>query len=288
MNKRGLEASSAKTLQLAARTGYGARGVVYCLVGGLAVLAAIGTGGETGGSRNALQTLLGQPLGKILLGLISLGLVFFAIWRVMEALADADRRGTSWQALGKRAAYLVSAAIYGGLAVFSINLMLGRRAGSANDDAAARDWTAWLLEQPFGQWLVAAIGLSVAATGFAFMRKGWHGDVTRDLSLPANARTWVPQLGRAGYLARGIVFVIIGGFLVLAAINGNSSEARGIGGALESLQSQPYGWVLLGVTALGLVAFGIFGLAQARYRVVRPPDFDAPLASAAALARKRM
>jgi hypothetical protein len=260
-------------LEMLARFGYGARGVVYCLVGGLALLAAIGSGGATGGSRTALQTLLGQPFGRFWLFLIALGLFGFCAWRVTEALTDADQRGSDLKGWGIRGAHLISGAIYAGLAISALNLSLGQGSGGG-EDQAAQDWTGWLMSQPFGLWLVGLVGLAVAATGIGFAWKAWRGNVTDRLSLPADKHDWIVSIGRMGFAARGIVFLMIGGFLILAALNSSSAEVHGLGGALKALQQQPYGWVLLALTAVGLFAFGLFGLVQARYRHIDAPGLD--------------
>jgi hypothetical protein len=267
-----------------ARFGYGARGVVYGLVGGLALLAAIGSGGQTGGSRSALQTLLSQPFGKFWLVVIALGLFGFCTWRILEALTDADRRGSDMKGMGIRAAHLISGFIYAGLAISALNLALGR-GSTGGEDRAAQDWTAWLMSQPFGQWLVGLIGLAIAGMGLAFIWKAWRGNVTERLSLPADKRDWIVTLGRMGFAARGVVFLMIGGFLVLAALRASSSEVHGLGGALQALEQQPYGWVLLALTALGLFAFGLFGLVQARYRHIDAPDLDDAKAAVARVGR---
>lgn len=267
-----------------ARVGYGARGVVYGLIGGLALLAALGSGGQTGGSRSALQTLLSQPFGKLWLVLIALGLFGFCAWRFMEALTDADHRGSDMKGWAVRAAHLISGAIYAGLAVSALSLVLGKGSGGG-EDQAAQDWTAWLMSKPLGLWLVGLIGIAVAATGLGFAWKAWKGDVATRLSLPSDKRDWFVSLGRMGFAARGIVFMIIGGFLILAALHHSSSEVQGLGGALKSLEQQPYGWVLLALTAIGLFAFGIFGLVQARYRHIDAPGLDDAKAAVAQIAR---
>jgi hypothetical protein len=255
-------------------------------VGGLALLAAIGSGGQTGGSRSALQTLLSQPFGKFWLGLIALGLLGFCAWRVIEALTDADHHGSDMKGWAVRIAHLISGGIYAGLAVSALSLAMGWGSGSGGgEDQAAQDWTAWLLAQPFGQWLVGLIGAAVAGAGLSFAWKAWRGDVTRYLALPSDKRDWIVSLGRAGFAARGVVFVMIGGFLLLAAIYSSSSQVRGLGGALETLQQQPYGWVLLSLTAIGLFAFGLFGLVQARYRHIDAPDLDDAKAAVAQVGR---
>ncbi|MEE1610660.1 DUF1206 domain-containing protein [Microvirga sp. CF3016] len=268
-----------------ARLGYGARGVVYGLVGGLALLAAVGSGGQTGGSRSALQTLLSQPFGKLWLILIALGLFGFCAWRILEPLTDADHRGSDMKGWGVRGAHLISGIIYAGLAISALNLALGRSSGGGGEDQTAQDWTAWLMSQPFGQWLVGLLGLAIAGTGLAFLWKACRGDVTERLALPADKRDWIVALGRMGFAARGVVFLMIGGFLILAAIRASSSQVHGLGGALQALQQQPYGWVLLALTALGLFAFGLFGLIQARYRHIDAPDLDDAKAAVARMGR---
>lgn len=256
-----------------ARLGYGARGVVYGLVGGLALLAAIGSGGQTGGSRSALQTLLAQPFGQFWLILIAIGLFGFGAWRFLEALTDADRRGSDMKGLAIRGAHLISGIIYAGLAISAIGLALGQGSGGG-EDQAAQGWTAWLMSQPFGRWLVGLAGLAVVGAGLGFGWKAWRGDVAERLTVPSDKRHWIVSLGRMGFAARGVVFVLIGGFLIMAAINSSSSEVHGLGGALQALQRQPYGWVLLALTAIGLFAFGLFGLVQARYRHIDAPDME--------------
>ncbi|WP_018262803.1 DUF1206 domain-containing protein [Methylobacterium sp. WSM2598] len=260
-------------LEILARAGYGARGLTYCLVGGLALLAALGEGGRTGGSRSALMVLLDKPFGRLMLGAVAFGLMGFALWRWIEAATDADRRGRSARGLAVRAGHGVSGVIYAGLAVSVARAALGW-GGSGPQDQTARDWTAWLLGEPFGAVAVAAAGAVVIGAGAGFLLKAWRGDVTRQLALPVDARSWAGAAGRLGYAARAVVFWLIGGFLILAAVESRSSEVRGLGGALAALRDQPYGPVLLGLTAAGLAAFGAFGLVQARYRRIDPPHLD--------------
>lgn len=260
-----------RSLEMLARLGYAARGLVYLLVGGLAVLAAIGAGGQTGGSRSALATLLDEPFGRILLVVIGIGLLCFAAWRLVQAITDADRFGTSWKGRARRAGRFAGGFLVGSLGLSAIGIGLGR-AAAGGEEQATRDWTAWLLAQPFGPWLVAALGVAVAATGLGFAGKAWRGDVVEHLRLDEKTRGWVPTAGRIGFAARGLVYLMIGGFLIVAAWQGSSAEARGLGGALETLRAQPYGWILLGLTAAGLFAFGVFGLVQAVYRRIEMPD----------------
>ncbi|MCJ2011610.1 DUF1206 domain-containing protein [Methylobacterium sp. J-076] len=254
-----------------ARFGYGARGAVYCLVGGLALLAALG-GGRPGDSHDALRTLLVGPLGAPLVGLIALGLLAFALWRMVEAVTDADRRGASLKGLVVRGAHLVSAILYLGLAGTAASLCLGLGLGGGD---GVHDGTAWLLAKPLGRWLVALVGLAVAGTAFGYLARAWRGDTTARLSLDGQARRrWAEPTGRFGYAARGIAFLIVGGFIAAAAWHQSSAEAKGLGDAFVLLRAQPYGTVQLALVAAGHAAFGAFGLIQARYRRIDAPDMD--------------
>jgi hypothetical protein len=259
-------------VELLARAGYGARGAVYLLVGVLALLAAVGHGGGTGGSRSALAALLDQPFGAVLVGLLALGLAGFALWRLVEAATDADRRGSEPKGLAVRGAHVISGVVYGSLAVSALAMALGRGGGRGGEDAAARDWTRWLMAQPAGRWLLAALALVVAGVGLSYLWRAWTGRVTERLRLPPGREAWARTAGRLGFSARGLVFIVVGGFLLAASWQASSSEARGLGGALDALREQPYGTVLLGATAIGLACFGLFGLVQARYRRLEAPD----------------
>ncbi|MDC7785937.1 DUF1206 domain-containing protein [Rhodoplanes sp. TEM] len=249
-----------------ARLGYAARGVVYLLVGGLAVMAALGRGGETTGSKGALQTLLEQPLGTVWLAIVSAGLLCFAAWRVLQSVFDADHLGRDRKALLRRAGWGVSAVMNAALAFSTLGWALGYAAGGGDGEASARDWTASVLAVPLGQWLLGAVGLGIAAAGIGVAVKAWRSDIDEGLACDDAAARWVVPLGRAGMTARAVVFVLIGVFLVIAAVTADARDARGLAGALRTLQEQPYGWILLAATALGLFAFGLFQFAVARYR----------------------
>ena len=261
-----------RTLERLVRVGYAARGVVYVLVGGLALLAALGSG-RTAGTRGALQTVLSEPLGGVLLGGVALGLLAFALWRAAQALLDADHLGSEIKAITRRIGFGFAAAVNAALAVWAIALLVGFQSRKGDDDGAAREWTAALLSMPFGRWLVAIVGFVVVGTGVGIALKGWKAGFGQGLALAPAAERWVLPLGRLGLVARGLVFVLVGVFLALAAIHADPGEARGLGGALSTLQRQPYGWALLGLVALGLFAFGSFQFAVARYRRI---DASAP------------
>jgi hypothetical protein len=258
-------------LELLARLGYAARGAVSLLVGGLAVLAAFGRGGGATGSKGALQELLFQPLGDVLLAAVALGLFGFAVWRALQSLLDADGLGSDPKALVVRAGQAVSAIVHAGLGVFAASVLVGWGYGGGDEERSARDWTRWLLAQPFGEWLVGAAGLAVIGAGLGMAGKAWIASFMRHLACGPGQARWAVPLGRAGYAARGVVFVLIGAFLVVAAVQSDPSEARGLGGALLALQERPFGRALFGLVALGLAAFGAFGFVEARYRRINAP-----------------
>ena len=273
-----MNAEIGERLPALARMGYAARGVIYVIVGGLAALAAWGGGQTAGGgqatdSKGALLELLGAPFGKLLLALIAVGLLCYAAWRVAQAGFDADRHGTDAKGLAIRIGLGVSAVIHVGLAVFALSLITGwGSGGQSSGDESSREWTAWLMSQPYGRWLVAAVGLAVVGAGLAHLVKAYKASFVARFDMNPDERRIIVPVSRFGLTARGVVFIIIGGFFLLAAIQQDPNEARGLSGALRALQDQPYGWLLLAVVAVGLVMFGAYSLIEARYRRIQVPD----------------
>lgn len=252
-----------------ARLGYAARGAVSLIVGGLALLAALGEGGGATGSKGALQSLMAQPMGKALLVIIALGLAGFALWRALQSALDADGLGRPAKAIASRLGQAVSAVTYAGLTVFAASLVFA--AGRVDDgEQSARDGTAWLLMQPFGRWLVGLVGLGIIGAAIGMGAKACTASFRRHLHCGA-AASWVLPLGRVGMAARAVAFLVVGGFLLVAAWQADPTEARGLGGALLALQRQPFGQALFALVAAGLAAFGAFNIAQARYRRIPAP-----------------
>jgi hypothetical protein len=243
--------------------GYAARGVVYLFVGGLAVDAAFGGGGKTTGSKGALVSIIQQPFGRFLLGGVALGLVGYSIWRFIQAIKDVDHHGTDAKGLAIRGGLLISAFTHLGLAVYAATLLLG--GGGSSDGQSSQALTAQLMAQPLGRWLVGLAGLAVIGAGIAQIVKGWRAGYEKHMDL-GEARQWVGPVCRFGLIARGVVFIMSGFFLVVAAVRFDPQKARGLQGALESLQGQVYGPILLGIVALGLVAFGIYSMVEMKYR----------------------
>jgi hypothetical protein len=253
-----------------ARLGYAAKGVVYTIVGVLAVQAAFGTGGSTQGSRGAIRTIAEQPFGQILLILTAIGLAGYVAWRFVQAIKDPEHKGSDAEGLVKRAGYLVSGVTYASLAYLALRIALGSGGGSGS---SRQTWTAELLSQPFGQWLVGLVGAIIIGVGVYQLYKAYKATFMKQYKtseMSATERTWARRLGRFGLSARGVTFVMIGGFFIQAAIQADPSEAKGLGAALSTLAQQPYGPWLLGVVALGFVAYGIYCFSRARYRYLQP------------------
>jgi hypothetical protein len=247
-----------------ARFGYAARGTVYALVGLLALETALGARSHATDSRGALRYVAEKSTA--LLWLLAVGFFGYALWRVVQGVLDAENKGSDPKGLAKRAAMVGSGLIYGGLAVAAARLAMGSHDSGGG---GAQAWTAKLMSVPFGRWLVAAVGIGVIAGGFLQIRRGWTGrfhDTLKVNEMSAEEKRLAFNSGRLGFIARGVVFLLSGWFLIQAARRFDPSEARGLGGALEALAREPYGAWLLGATAVGLIAFGAYSLLLARYR----------------------
>jgi len=249
-----------------ARFGLAARGLVYAVVGLLAVQTAFFGRGATTDTRGAIQKIAEQS--RPLLALVAIGLVGYALWRFSQALLDPENKGRDAKGLLKRGAMLGSGIIYSGLAWAAFRILTGQ--GSAGSAGGGNERiTATVLDKPFGRWLVALAGLAVIAGGLQQLHRAWKRSFEEKLNLgqmDATERRLALRTGQLGLAARGIVFLLTGSFLVRAAWTYDASEARGLRGALDTLASQPHGPWLLGAVALGLVAFGAYSFLEARYR----------------------
>jgi hypothetical protein len=252
-----------------ARTGYVAYGVVYVLVGALAVQAAFGGGGKTTSQEGALRSILLAPLGRFLLGIVAFGLLGYAMWRLFQGIMDPENEGTDAKGIAKRLDHGLNGLFHAALALSAGQLVLGSGGGGGSPD----DWTARLLAQPFGRWLAVVVGVGIVGAGLYQFYKAYEAGFREELKLGEMShreKAWATRSGRFGYAARGIVFGVVGVFLVQAALQTDPNKARGLGGTLETLARQPFGPYILGAVALGLVAYGIFMFVVARYRRIEP------------------
>jgi hypothetical protein len=251
------------------RCGHVAIGVVYATIGVLAAQTALSSGGDTTDSHGALGWIVQAPFGRVILAALALGFAGYATWRFMQAVRDTESKGTSPMGVLNRLVYALIGATYGVLAVSAFDLALGHAAsGGDSGDVAARDWTAWLLAQPFGQVLVATVGLGIIGVSlvqFYLASSGNCCDSLQTSDLNQMQDRLLRTGGRIGFSARGISLAIVGILLLVAAYDARSDDVRGLGGALATLAQQPFGPWLLGIVACGLVVYGAFMMVKARY-----------------------
>lgn len=258
------------------RLGYIVRGIIYFLPGVLALRLALGAqgGGAAITPGGALEVIAQQPLGRFLLIPIAVGLAGYSLWGLVRAGLDPLDRGNSAKGIVTRLGYLLSAIAYAGLFAATFSFI----AGSMSHVSTDRDWTADLLAQPAGRWMVGVIGLCwIAGAGITQIVIGWRGSFEKDLRherMSPGERWWATHLGRVGVTSRGVVFTIVGMLIVAAALYLDPQRSSGMDGALLELSKQPYGRLLLSVVALGLMVFGLFSVMCARW--MRLPSKESP------------
>lgn len=254
------------------RWGLVARGVVHLIVGALALRIAFGHA-ATADREGALHAVVRQPFGRWLLGALCVGFATYALYRLLRAAT-----GRSEDARGDRDGPLVRAGnaligvLYAGLLASSLGLLFGGSgAGGGASEHEQRGWTARLLAHAWGEWAVALVGLGVLAAGLVLVVMGLREDFADKLDageMRPWQRAWLPRLGVVGWVARGVVFGIIGVFLVRAALDDDPRKSVGIDGALHRLATAPLGPLLLTVVGVGLAAYGVYSFVEARWRRV--------------------
>ena len=245
------------------RAGFGARAAVYAVVGGLAVAAAW-RGGSAEGTRGALSTLSQEPWGEAALLAIGAGLFAYALWRALDSLLDLESYGADAKGVIARVGMMVTGAVHLALGLYCVALALGERSGGGG---GTQGWTARLLAEPYGRWLVAAAGAAVVGAGAYYWVKAYSEKYKRDIRRTETTERldWVMKLG---LVAHGVVVAIIGGFLIWAAWTHDASEAGGLNMAFAQIREAAYGRILLLAVAVGLVAFALFCLIKAVYGIV--------------------
>lgn len=254
-------------LDRAERLGYVVRGLLYGLMGLLALQVALGVGGRAVDQRGGLLYLTQNGGGKVVLAVCVVGLAAYAIWGAVRAVFDPLRRGTSAVGLVQRLAYLWSGLSYAVLVLFGLQLLVGSTNVDVQQDSVQAAVTG-LLRRPEGGWLTVAAGAFAIAGGLAQLveayRAGFRRDLKRQEMTPAERKA-ADLVGRLGYLGRGLTFAVVGWFLVQAGLHHDAGQAHGYGGAFIFLVSQPFGRQLLGLTALCFIALGLHSFAYARW-----------------------
>ena len=245
-----------------------AKAALYGIIGALALAVAVGAGGETTDQKGALATLADEPAGGVLIGLLAAGLLAYGVWRLVQAIFDTGGQGDDATGVVKRIGYGASAAIHLALFGFAISLLAGSGGSGSGSGSSGQEQqtTAGVLGWTGGRAIVIVAALIIIGVGAYNAYRGITREFMEELTVAGQARRVVEPLGVVGHVARGVVFALIGVFLMKAAVEFDPSEAVGLDGALARLADQPYGRVLLGLTAAGLLAYAAYCVADARYR----------------------
>jgi hypothetical protein len=258
-------ASDSPVAHFLARAGLTARGVIYILVGWVAVLVALGQSSREADQQGALQLLAGKSYGLVSLWLLGIGFAAYALWRLSEAAFGVTGEPPG---AGPRLKSLARSVIYAGLAYLTFDVISGT---SRSQSRRQQDMTATAMQHPAGRWLVGLAGLIIVVCGLVLVAEGARRKFMKHLrtaQMSARMRRLVKLLGMTGTIARGLVFALVGVLVIDAAITHKASESGGIDKALLTLRDQPFGEFLMLLAALGLVVFGIYGLCEARWRKV--------------------
>ncbi len=254
---------NSRAFELLARAGFVARGVVYGIIGVLALDVAVGHGGKLTNQQGALRAVEQQRFGHVLLVLLAVGLGGYSLWRLFRAILGHGPEGAD-KGLDRVGA-LGSGIVYGVMCMIAIQLLTGSSGVTGSTQKTASGAFSW----PGGRWLVGIAGLVLIGVGVYQLIRGVRRkflDDSKTEEMSPGVKTWITWIGVVGHVARAVVFGLVGVFLVKAAVDYSAKEAIGLDGALAKLYNQPYGPWLLGAVAAGLVAFAIFSLSEARYR----------------------
>jgi Domain of Unknown Function (DUF1206) len=260
------------SMQRIARAGLVAQGISFGIVAVIAFRVAVNGDGELEDRPGALQSLASETVGRFLLGALALGLAGYALWRFAQTfLGEKLETGEDVNAF-KRIGYTARGLLYGWLAFICTSLVVNADEPAAGSGKGQEDRaTSWVLEQPLGRWLVAAVGLGICGVGLFNLYRALTQRFRKDLKeqqMGRQERRWYTGIGVAGHLSRALVFSLAGFFLVKAAYQYDPKEAIGLDGALRKVADASYGPVLLWGVAVGLFAYGLFCFVQARYREV--------------------
>jgi hypothetical protein len=262
---RGFVQSSA--FEYLSRAGFVARGLIYGIIGVLALKLALGHGGKLTNQQGAMHTVAHQPFGKLLLTALAIGLGGYSLWRLVRAAIGHGPEGSD--SGFERLAALASGIVYGGMCVLAVEILLG--SGSSSSSTSPKQATAGVFGWPAGTWLVGLAGAVLIGVALYQVYRGLSHKFLEDsktAEMSPATKKWITWLGTIGHLARAVVFALVGIFLIKAAVDYNARAAVGLDGALAKIVHRPYGPLALGVVAVGLIAFALYSLSDARFRKI--------------------
>ncbi len=255
------KAAYSPVMEALERVGYGARGLIYIMMGLLSLSVALGKGGGAIDQQGAIAAIGKQPAGLILLWVVLIGLVSYSLWGVIRAVLDPLQKGHDLKGLVMRFSYLLSAVSYGILILPTYGYISG--AGSPKSGAQSQQTLASIMSKPWGPAVVEVVGVIIIAVGLYQVYHGFKSTFDKlfaSYAMTAREVKWATQLGRFGTAIRGLIFALIGFLLFQAGNQPGSNQKIGIDTALTTLLHQPYGVWLLGIAALGFMAFGLFSV----------------------------
>jgi hypothetical protein len=253
-------------METLARFGYATKGFLYLVIGGLAVRYALGDGGRLTDNQGAVRTLHHQPFGNLLTWMAAAGLGAYAIWRLVMAIWDPESSRRDARRIGQRIGYAVSGITHAGLCVAVVQLALAHGRGHGHGGSVT--FVGHVLTWPGGTWLVAGAGIAVLCVGGYELYQGASARFMKRLStatMSTREHTWARRAGRAGLVAHGLVFAVVGYFLERAAASGHSTQARNLGGALREIAARSHSDLVMVAVAVGLVGYSVYLFFTARY-----------------------
>ena len=257
-------------LERLARLGYASKALIYLIVGGLALAAASNLGGRVTDTSGALKVVVTQPFGKLMLVVLGVGLCGYALWRFLDAWQDPDRHGTDFKGLVVRIGNVIRGFIYGGLGLEAFRLVRGLRGSSGQE---AEIWAARIMDWPLGDWAIGIAGIVIAIYGVSEVVDSFKSerDELVDLScLSQGLQTPGAALSRFGVGARGVIIVVLGTFLVRAAMQHDASEAAGTRESVLELANSASGSWILAAIGLGFLGYAVDQAIHAWCRRIRP------------------
>jgi hypothetical protein len=250
-------------LKRLARLGYATRGLLYGMIGVLAIQLMLTGAGEVTDREGVLKNIAGQPFGELLLLVIAIGLAGLALWGFIQAAASHDRETSGAKRIARRVAHLVFGASYGALLVPAINMITGPDVQQPGADQAAEQAAAGILTFPWGPWMVGGVGLLIVGLGLYQFYRSLNASFEKQFDrykMSAGQCRLVARVGRIGIFAMGIILITCGTLAVLAAVKLDPHQVGGIDAALTFLLRQPYGRWLLGGVAAGVLAYAAYSM----------------------------